>query len=462
MKTPISQLFAAQKANQSTLKTSSVAQRKQTLKKLKVLVQQNESAIFEALKKDLGKPLFEAAVTEVYFVYAEIDFALKNLSSWMKPQRVAPTLTSLFTKNRILYEPKGLSLIISPWNYPFQLAISPLVSAIAAGNAVIIKPSELSPATSALLYSLISANFATEDIACVEGDAEVAKELLSLPFDHIFFTGSTAIGKVVMRAAADHLASVTLELGGKSPAVITESAPLEKAAEKIVWGKYLNVGQTCIAPDYVMLPEHLLEKFVDLAAENINKLFTLNGQLNTEAYGSIINNRHFDRQKKLFDDAIAKGAKLRIGGQFDADALRISPTVLSNVSPDSGLMQEEIFGPLLPLITYKSLDEAIARINAQGKPLALYVFGNSAIAKQVISQTSAGGTLVNDVLVHISNPNLPFGGVQSSGTGSCHGFYGFKAFSHERSVMYQSAVDFNWMVYPPYNMSLLKLLKRIF
>jgi aldehyde dehydrogenase (NAD+) len=445
MKTPISQLFAAQKANQSTLKTSSVAQRKQTLKKLKVLVQQNESAIFEALKKDLGKPLFEAAVTEVYFVYAEIDFALKNLSSWMKPQRVAPTLTSLFTKNRILYEPKGLSLIISPWNYPFQLAISPLVSAIAAGNAVIIKPSELSPATSALLYSLISANFATEDIACVEGDAEVAKELLSLPFDHIFFTGSTAIGKVVMRAAADHLASVTLELGGK-----------------IVWGKYLNVGQTCIAPDYVMLPEHLLEKFVDLAAENINKLFTLNGQLNTEAYGSIINNRHFDRQKKLFDDAIAKGAKLRIGGQFDADALRISPTVLSNVSPDSGLMQEEIFGPLLPLITYKSLDEAIARINAQGKPLALYVFGNSAIAKQVISQTSAGGTLVNDVLVHISNPNLPFGGVQSSGTGSCHGFYGFKAFSHERSVMYQSAVDFNWMVYPPYNMSLLKLLKRIF
>ena len=265
-----------------------------------------------------------------------------------------------------------------------------------------------------------------------------------------------------MKAAADHLASVTLELGGKSPAVITESAALEKAAEKIVWGKYLNVGQTCIAPDYVMLPEHLLEKFVDLAAENINKLFTLNGQLNTEAYGSIINNRHFDRQKKLFDDAIAKGAKLRIGGQFDADALRISPTVLSNVSPDSGLMQEEIFGPLLPLITYKSLDEAIARINAQGKPLALYVFGNSAIAKQVISQTSAGGTLVNDVLVHISNPNLPFGGVQSSGTGSCHGFYGFKAFSHERSVMYQSAVDFNWMVYPPYNMSLLKLLKRIF
>jgi len=462
MKTPISQLFAAQKANQSTLKTSSVAQRKQTLKKLKALIQQNESAIFEALKQDLGKPLFEAAVTEVYFVYAEIDFALKHLSSWMKPQRVAPTLTSLFTKNRILYEPKGLSLIISPWNYPFQLAISPLVSAIAAGNAAVIKPSELSPATSALLYTLISANFAAEEIACIEGDAEVAKEFLSLPFDHIFFTGSTAIGKVVMKAAADHLASVTLELGGKSPVVITESAALEKAVEKIVWGKFLNVGQTCIAPDYVMLPEHLLEKFVELASANIDRFFNINGKPNAEAYGSIINSRHFDRQKKLFDDAISKGAKLRIGGQFDANALRISPTVLSNVSLDAGLMQEEIFGPLLPLITYKSLDEAIARINAQGKPLALYVFGNSAIAKQVIAQTSAGGTLVNDVLVHISNPNLPFGGVQSSGTGSCHGFYGFKAFSHERSVMYQSAVDFNWMVYPPYNMSILKLLKKIF
>lgn len=462
MKTSVSEIFAAQKTKQSALKTSSVAQRKQTLKKLKTLIQQNELAIFEALKQDLGKPLFEAAVTEVYFVYAEIDFALKNLSKWVKPKRVAPTLTSLFTKNRIVYEAKGLSLIISPWNYPFQLAISPLVSAIAAGNGVVLKPSELSPATSALLYTLISTNFAVEEIACVEGDAEVAKELLSLPFDHIFFTGSTTIGKVVMRAAAEHLASVTLELGGKSPAVITESAALEKAAEKIVWGKFLNVGQTCIAPDYVLLPEHLLEKFVDLVSQNIHKLFTRNGQANAEAYGSIINSRHFERQKKLFDDALAKGAQLRIGGQFDANTLRISPTVLSKVPLDSGLMQEEIFGPLLPLITYKSLEEALTYINAQGKPLALYVFGNSAIAKQVIAQTSAGGTLVNDVLVHISNPNLPFGGVQSSGTGSCHGFYGFKAFSHERSVMYQSAIDFNWMVYPPYKMSLLKLLKKLF
>ena len=433
MKTPISQLFAAQKANQSTLKTSSVAQRKQTLKKLKVLVQQNESAIFEALKKDLGKPLFEAAVTEVYFVYAEIDFALKNLSSWMKPQRVAPTLTSLFTKNRILYEPKGLSLIISPWNYPFQLAISPLVSAIAAGNAVIIKPSELSPATSALLYSLISANFATEDIACVEGDAEVAKELLSLPFDHIFFTGSTAIGKVVMRAAADHLASVTLELGGKSPAVITESAALEKAAEKIVWGKYLNVGQTCIAPDYVMLPEHLLEKFVDLAAENINKLFTLNGQLNTEAYGSIINNRHFDRQKKLFDDAIAKGATLLTGGKrIEGDGYFFEPTVLINVDHSMSVMREESFGPIIGIMKVSNDEEALQLMNDTSYGLTASVYSsNRQRAEKLLSATDAGTGYWN--CCDRVSAALPWSGRKHSGFGATLSHAGIRAFTQPKA-----------------------------
>lgn len=462
MNTAFGTLFASLQQNQQRVKTSTVEQRKQKLKKLKSIIEQNEAHIFEALKADLAKPVFEAAVTEVYFVYAEIDFALKNIAKWMRPKRVLPTTTSLFTKNRIVYESKGVSLIIAPWNYPFQLAMSPLVSAIAAGNSVVLKPSELSPATSAVIHRLISEHFDSTEIACVEGDAETAKALLALPFNHIFFTGSTAIGKVVMKAAADYLASVTLELGGKSPALITESASLEKAAEKIVWGKFLNVGQTCIAPDYVLVPEHLLASFIRLAKEKVNALFVSNGKPNAEAYGKIINSRHFERQKRLFDEALSKGACLELGGDFDADALRISPTILSKVSPDSALLQEEIFGPILPVLTYTSLESAVAQINAQDKPLALYIFANEAVAKQLIAQTSAGGTLVNDVLVHISNPHLPFGGVQGSGTGSCHGFYGFKAFSHERSVMYQSAIDFNWMVYPPYKMGLLPWLKKLF
>lgn len=462
MNTAFGTLFASLQQNQQRVKTSTVEQRKQKLKKLKSIIEQNEAHIFEALKADLAKPVFEAAVTEVYFVYAEIDFALKNIAKWMRPKRVLPTTTSLFTKNRIVYESKGVSLIIAPWNYPFQLAMSPLVSAIAAGNSVVLKPSELSPATSAVIHRLISEHFDSTEIACVEGDAETAKALLALPFNHIFFTGSTAIGKVVMKAAADYLASVTLELGGKSPALITESASLEKAAEKIVWGKFLNVGQTCIAPDYVLVPEHLLASFIRLAKEKVNALFVSNGKPNAEAYGKIINSRHFERQKRLFDEALSKGACLELGGDFDADALRISPTILSKVSPDSALLQEEIFGPILPVLTYTSLEGAVAQINAQDKPLALYIFANEAVAKQLIAQTSAGGTLVNDVLVHISNPHLPFGGVQGSGTGSCHGFYGFKAFSHERSVMYQSAIDFNWMVYPPYKMGLLPWLKKLF
>lgn len=462
MFTAINQLFASQKAKQQQVKISSIDHRKQKLKALKSIIEQNEALIFEALKSDLAKPMFEAAVTEVYFVYAEIDFALKNLSAWMRPQRASATLTSLFTKNRIVYEPKGLTLIIAPWNYPFQLAMSPLVSAISAGNCAILKPSELSPATSVLLHKLISENFDSSEIACVEGDADTAKKLLELPFNHIFFTGSTAIGKQVMKAAAEHLASVTLELGGKSPALITDSASLEKAAEKIVWGKFLNVGQTCIAPDYVLIPEHLLDPFIRLAKEKVRKLFASTGQVNPEAYGKLINIRHFERQKRLFDEAMAKGASLELGGDFDAETLRISPTILSNVSPDSALLQEEIFGPILPLITYTSLEQALDRINSNDKPLALYIFSNEGLAKQIIAQTSAGGTLVNDVLVHISNPHLPFGGVQSSGTGSCHGFYGFKAFSHERSVMYQSAIDFNWMVYPPYKVGLLPWLKKLF
>ncbi|MFM6977038.1 MAG: aldehyde dehydrogenase family protein [Sphingobacteriaceae bacterium] len=462
MSNTIQDIFSAQQVRSIQLRKSTVEERKAKLKKLKTIIAQNESLIYEALADDLRKPLFEAAITEVYFVYGEIDFALKNLSRWMLPKKAPAPLASISTRNRIHYEPKGVSLIISPWNYPFQLLISPLVSAIAAGNCAVLKPSELSPATSKLLFNLINEHFDAAEIACVEGDAEVAQALLALPFDHIFYTGSTQVGKIVMAAAAKHLASVTLELGGKSPVLITESAQLEKAAEKIVWGKFLNAGQTCIAPDYVLLPEHLQEKFIDLLKQKTAKLYQPKGNLDKTVYGKIISQRHFDRLKALTDGAVKQGAKIQMGGDFETADLTISPTVLSGVSLDSELMQEEIFGPVLPIITYRDLEEAVQLINNRPKPLALYIFGSEKVANQVIKNTSAGGTAVNEVLIHISNPHLPFGGIGTSGTGSCHGFYGFKAFSHERSVMYQSAIDFNRMVYPPFNMGLLKWLKKLF
>lgn len=458
----ISQIFASQQNRSIQLRGSSLEERKNKLRKLKQLIQANEDLIYQALADDLRKPLFEAALTEVYFVYGEIDFALKNLLGWMKPKKVPAPLASLITKNRIHYEPKGVSLIISPWNYPFQLLISPLISAIAAGNCAVLKPSELSPATSKLACRLILENFDPAEIACVEGDAETAKTLLALPFDHIFFTGSTHIGKIVMEAAAKHLGSVTLELGGKSPVLIAEGANLEKAAEKIVWGKFMNAGQTCIAPDYVLVPEHQLEELLQLMAQKINKLYKKDAQLDKTLYGKIINKNHFERLKNLCDDAVKQGAKIQIGGQFEPADLTMEPTIITGVPLDAGLMQEEIFGPILPILTYKTKEEAIQLINARPKPLALYVFAKESVANKVIRHTSAGGTAVNDVVVHISNPNLPFGGTGTSGTGSCHGFYGFKAFSHERAVMYQSAIDFNWLVYPPFNMSLLKWLKKLF
>lgn len=458
----INELFTAQRKRSIQLRLSTAAERKGKLEKLKRIIQANEDQIYEALAEDLRKPVFEAALTEVYFVYGEIDFAIKNLSSWMKPKRVSPTLASALTKNRIYYEPKGVSLIISPWNYPFQLLVSPLISAIAAGNCAVLKPSELSPATSKVLSRLINEHFDPAEVVCLEGDVSVSQALLKLPFDHIFYTGSTQVGKLVMEAAAKHLASVTLELGGKSPALITESANLERAAQKIVWGKFLNAGQTCIAPDYVLLPEHQADHFVELLQRFTQKLYQQEGTLDKSVYGKIINERHFNRLKKLSEDAVQQGAKISFGGEFESADLTISPTVLTQVSPESALMQEEIFGPILPVISYKKLDDAISLINERDKPLALYIFANENLAEEVIGRTSAGGTAVNEVLIHISNPNLPFGGIGPSGTGSCHGFYGFKAFSHERSVLFQSKIDMSSLVYPPFKTGLLKWLKKLF
>lgn len=455
-------LFRAQNAGKHYIKLSDAAMRRAKLRRLKASIEKYEEAIFKALETDLRKNKFEAALTEVYFIYTEIDFAIKNLGRWMKPKKVPANRSNIFTKSRIIYEPKGLNLIISPWNYPFQLLISPLISAIAAGNCAILKPSELAPATSGVLANLIRETFQPEEIALVEGDAELAKELLQLPFDHIFYTGSTAIGKEVMKAAAENLASVTLELGGKSPVIIHSSANLKKAAKKIAWGKWMNAGQTCIAPDHVFIPESLKDEFISLLKQQTEKLY--GAPVNTADYGKIISKKHFYRIRHLIDDAVEKGAQLHYGGEYLPDKLTIQPTILSRINQKMLISQEEIFGPVLPVYTYRLLSEVLSYLNAQPKPLALYIFTRNAdVADELIARTSAGGTCVNDVMVHITNPNLPFGGVNHSGNGSCHAYYGFKAFSHERAVMYQAGIDLNHLTYAPYagkekNLPLLKSL----
>jgi aldehyde dehydrogenase (NAD+) len=448
----IKAIFDLQKKSQLRLRVSTAAERIAILQNLKSIIEANESEIYQALNTDLRKPMFESAVFEVLFTYSEIDFAIHNLKKWMRPKYIRANLLNSLTRNRIIYQPKGTCLIISPWNYPFQLLISPLVSALAAGNCCILKPSELAPATSRLLSKILSKGFPPETISVFEGDSSVAQKLLLLPFDHIFFTGSCAVGKVVMEAASKNLTSLTLELGGKSPAIVDKDANLKAAAKRICWGKWANAGQTCIAPDFVFVHESQKDAFIGFILESIQESFYKDNKLNTNDYAKMVSKKHFDRQINLLEDAISKGLKLEFGGKSVTEELTIEPTVVSSVNSASKILQEEIFGPLLPVLTYTDLGDVIRWINERDKPLALYLFSNNSKNIQtLLSQTSSGGVCVNDVLIHISNPNLPFGGVQASGTGSSHGFHGFKTFSHERAVMYQSSLlSFGKFIYPPY------------
>jgi aldehyde dehydrogenase (NAD+) len=465
MEQKINHVFKAQLAYKYLLRQNNAAERIAKLKALKSAIKQHEAKLYLALQSDLRKSDFESAVTELIFIYGEIDYAIKKLSSWMTAKRIGKTLSSPFAKNRIYYEPKGVCLIIAPWNYPFQLTMSPLVSAIAAGNCAIVKPSELSPATSKIVHQIINTAFDEQEIACFEGNADVSTALLKLPFDHIFFTGSTEIGKVVMEAAAKNLTSITLELGGKSPTIVDKNVNLAKAAEKIAWGKLVNSGQTCIAPDYVFVHEQQLDEFIALYKIATKKMYyNVDGEIDPKVYGKIINQKHFKRLKELVDDAVDNGAVMDLGGVFNEKSQTINPVVLSKIPANAKVMEEEIFGPILPIITYTDLSEVIEQINAKSKPLALYIFSKSCKnIKQIIKNTSSGGTCVNDVLIHITNPNLPFGGVNSSGMGSSHGIFGFKNFSHERAIMFQRSLDFNKMIYPPYvgKEWVLKILKKI-
>lgn len=465
MQEDINIVFKAQQKNKFELRKTSAEIRIQKLKILKQTIESFEAEVYEALQTDLRKSKFETAVTELFFTYAEIDYAIKELKGWMKPKTVSGTRSNFFSDNKIYYEPKGVCLIIAPWNYPFQLIMSPLISAIAAGNCAILKPSEISAATGSLINKIISKGFDTSEIACFNGDAEVSKALLELPFDHIFFTGSTTVGKSIMAAAAKNLTSVTLELGGKSPTIVDDTANLRKAAEKIAWGKLVNAGQTCIAPDYVLIDEKIEIQFIAYYKEAVLRMFfNADKEIDKQSYGKIINQKQFKRLTGLIEDSVAGGADLVWGGESDEKELTILPTILRNITPQSPIMQEEIFGPILPIVTFKELETAIDFINERAKPLALYVFSENNRKKEyILKATSAGGTCINDVLIHIGNPNLPFGGVNNSGMGSCHGIFGFKNFSHERAVVFQSKMELMKMIYPPYDKKekFLKWLKKI-
>ncbi len=451
----VQRIFEAQKQFAPTLRQSTAQERIAKLKKLKAIILHYRDQVHEAVYKDFKKSSAEADLGEIFGVLASITHTVKHLKQWMKPKRVPTPLNMLGSSSKVYFEPKGVTLIISPWNYPFQLAIDPLLYAIAAGNTAIVKPSEITPNTSALIKKMLNEVFNENEVAVLEGDAMVAQSLLKQPFDHIFFTGSPMLGKVVMEAAAKHLTSVTLELGGKSPTIVDETTNIKDAAEKIVWGKFMNCGQTCIAPDYILVQESIKDKLVEEMKTTIKKLYGQEGTVAIEQspdYTRVVNQRHFNRVKSLLEDALDKGAKVLEGGEMNGNDNFIAPTLITDVDDSMQVMEEEIFGPILPIKSFKNLQEATDYVNSKPKPLALYCFSKDAKNQAfVIKNTSAGGSAINETLAHISNPDLPFGGVNNSGIGKTHGYYGFLAFSNERAVLKQRI---GWttlkMLYPPY------------
>ncbi len=456
----IQRIFKLQQAHAPALALTTAAERKAKIKRILDYTMGNLSALEQAMYEDFKKPAAEVVVGELLGVKTEAKHAMKNLKRWMRRKKVPMPLSLIGTSSYIKYEPKGNSLIISPWNYPYNLAIKPMIAAIAAGNTVMLKPSEMTPHTSGLIKQMIAELFPEEEIAVFEGDAQVAQALLALPFNHIFFTGSPQVGKIVMKAAAKHLASVTLELGGKSPAIIDETAKLKSAAAKLAWGKWFNNGQTCIAPDYALVHESIKDGLVEALKKSIDKMYdTSAGIENSDSYCRIVNERHFGRLKGILDDAVEKGATIEYGGNTEASDNYIEPTILSNVTDDMRVMQEEIFGPILPIVPYQDESEVLSTINSREKPLALYISSRSSNNIQsILSKTSSGDAVVNDYLIHYGHPDLPFGGVNNSGIGKSGGYTGFKEFSNERGIMQQKFGDLSF-IYPPYTHKVMKAIR---
>jgi len=413
-----------------------------------------------ALWADLRKSPTEVDITEIGVINNEIRHTIRNLRSWMTPKRVGTPLMLIGTSSEIRYEPKGVCLILSPWNFPFNLTFAPLVSALAAGNCVMIKPSEFTPHSSALMKKIVAECFPPEEVALFEGDASIAQELTALPFNHIFFTGSPAVGKIVMRAAAEHLSSVTLELGGKSPVIVDETADLDTAAAKIVWLKCMNAGQICIANDYLLVHSSVHDALVEKMIAKIKQFYGNSPEARQQSpdYCRIVSDRQFSRLKGLMDDATDQGAILAFGGHADAAKRYLEPALLTKVPDAAKVWTEEIFGPLLPIRSYKTLEEAIAYVNAGPQPLAMYVFSaRKRNIERVLAETRSGGVTVNDCGIHFYNSDLPFGGVGNSGAGKCHGEAGFLEFSNPRGISYQNRIFPHTNLFlPPYGSRLAK------
>jgi len=456
----IQRVFAAQKANIQILANTNARERKTKLQKILDWTLSHETHIGEALYNDFKKNPAETNLGEIFGVVGEIKHLIKNLNSWMKPQSVSTPINMIGTSAHVLFEPKGVCLIISPWNYPFNLSIKPLVQAIASGNSVILKPSELTPNTSKLIKEMISDLFDNNEVYLIEGDAEVSQILLNQPFNHIFFTGSPNVGKIVMSAAAKNLTSVTLELGGKSPCVVDETANIKKSAEKIAWGKFINNGQTCIAPDYILVHESVESEFVNEMKNAIKSMYG-EDEKQSDDYCRIVNNRHFNRLNELLEESIRKGAKLAVGGKTDSSENYISPTILTNVDDSMKIMNEEIFGPILPVVSYKNNSEVIAHIKNREKPLAMYINSKKeSNIRYFMDNTSAGGTVINDCVIHYGHTQIPFGGINNSGIGKSGGIWGFIEFSNQRAVVRQKFGTFK-MIYPPYTPMVAKLIRFI-
>lgn len=442
-----------------------IKRRKAQLRELGEFLLKNRERIQRAVNSDFKKPFMEVDLSEIYPVLGEIRHAIAHLDEWTTPKKVDAPITYFGTRSEIRYEPKGVCLIIAPWNYPFSLCLGPLISCLAAGNTAVIKPSEITPHTSALISELVSEFFDANEVVVIEGGQEVSTALLKLPFDHIFFTGSPAVGKIIMRAAAENLTSVTLELGGKSPTIVDETANISSAAKRIAFGKFLNNGQTCIAPDYVLVHENVKDDFIKKLKSHTLALFGEDGKL-TEAspsYSRMVNSKHLLRVQQLLKSAITDGAKVEFDGTINEATNFFPPVILSNVSLHSKVMQEEIFGPVLPVITYKNEDEVIELINSKAKPLALYIFSERAKFWQKLERsTSAGTVCLNECVIQFTHPNLPFGGVNNSGIGKSHGHWGFLEFSNQKPILKQltrfSSIS---MVHPPFRPKLKWLIDMV-
>ncbi len=448
----INDTFQKLQQNSRGIARSTADERVTKLRMLEQEILRQSDNIRKALAADLQKPELEANFTEIFITLHELRHTVKNLAKWMRPIKIGRTLLTATARAQIRIQPKGVVLIVAPWNFPINLTLTPFISAIAAGNCVVVKPSEFARHSAQIIEEIISAVFPANEAVVIQGDKTIAERLLQQPFDHIFFTGSPAIGKLVMKAAAEQHASVTLELGGKSPVIVDVTADIEDTAKKLSFGKFLNCGQTCIAPDYVLVHSAVHDRLVDALKKTARSAFGDDKKIqNSQSYARLINPAHFERIKSLLDDAREKGAQVEFGGQADAEDCFIAPTLLSHVGKNSDVLQQEIFGPLLPVISFDTLDQAIDFINARPKPLAMYIFSkNRKNVDRILSETSAGGTTVNDFGVHYLQFNLPFGGVGASGFGSAHGHNGFRAFSHERAVAYHHRWSALKLFAPPY------------